>query len=421
MTHRPDLDPRSYSPGVRMARRLANGPSVAPARTTLAETLDWLVGPDALASPDLTELMEALAWRIRASGAPVSRMTAHLGTLHPQLAGMTWRWLLSDGAIEEARVPRASLALTAYTESPLVATIHQGATVHVRMDRPEEVARFPLMADLKARGLTEYVCRPIGGGGGAYNAATFATDRPGGFTADQLAALHRIYDLFGLHTERHIARTIAANVLDTYLGVSAGRKVLAGSIARGEGERIRAVIWVSDLRGFSERADRMAAEDVTALLNLYFEAMAGAVMAEGGEVLKFIGDGLLAVFPVGDDPAAAARSALAAAERANAAVARLNAGGDPALAEAPLRSGIALHLGDAFYGNVGAPDRLDFTVIGKAVNEAARVEALTKTLGRDLLVTAPVAALLGGGLEDLGAHALRGVSAPTRLFAPAGA
>jgi adenylate cyclase len=156
------------------------------------------------------------------------------------------------------------------------------------------------------------------------------------------------------------------------------------------------------------------------MLNLYFEALAGAVMRQGGEVLKFIGDGMLAVFPVGDDPAAAARAALAAAAGAFASVGALNIGAERSLAAAlPLRSGVALHLGDLFYGNVGAPERLDFTVIGRAVNEAARVEALTKSLGRDLLLTEPVAALVDAPLEDLGEHALKGVEAPLRLFAPA--
>lgn len=217
---------------------------------------------------------------------------------------------------------------------------------------------------------------------------------------------------------------IAGNVLDTYLGAAAGRRVLGGSIKRGAGEPIRAVIWASDLRGFTDLADRLDGRAMIALLNAYFERLAGAVIAHDGEILKFIGDGLLAVFPFTafPDEAKAAEEALSAAEDAQAALARLNVEAPAELAGIdgwrPLRTGIALHEGEVFFGNVGAPERLDFTVIGGAVNAASRVETLTKTLGRSILITEPVARRLARPLDPLGAHALRGVAEPVSIFSP---
>ena len=197
--------------------------------------------------------------------------------------------------------------------------------------------------------------------------------------------------------------------------------MLRGSIKRGAGEPIRAIIWASDLRGFTDLADRLDGPDMIALLNGYFECLAGAVLAHEGEVLKFIGDGLLAVFPYSAfaDEKAAAAAALAAAQGALQAIERLNE--DPqAFANIPgwrpLRTGIALHEGEVFFGNVGAPERLDFTVIGRAVNAASRVEALSKTLGRSIVVTEPVMRLLDRPLEPLGEHELRGLAAPISIY-----
>jgi adenylate cyclase len=248
--------------------------------------------------------------------------------------------------------------------------------------------------------------------------------RPGGFSESEFADIRRLFGLFALHVERHIALSLCRNVLDTYLGAAAGRRVLTGAIKRGAGEPIRAVIWASDLRGFTDLADRLDERDMIALLNAYFERLAGAVIEKGGEVMKFIGDGLLATFPFAafDSAEAAADAALAAADQAMAAIADLNRAAPAALADIagwqPLRTGIALHEGEVFFGNVGAPERLDFTVIGKAVNAASRIEALTKTLGREVLISGPVASRLARPLEDMGEHRLRGLVEPVRVFSP---
>ena len=423
-----DPAPRYYPPFVTLKRRLANGPSAAPptaspSGVTVEGIEDWLLGP-AIGETDLLVLFESLVWRMIATGLPLERASVHVGTLHPQLLGFAWNWNVADSLTDEVKVDMAALDTTQYRSNPLYHVIEHGQSFSLDPQDPATRARYPLMAELADRGLTHYLAVPLSAGGSYHNAATVATGRAGGFTPAELAGIRRILRPFALHVERHIAQQISANVLDTYLGTAAGAQVLHGAIKRGSGEAIRAVIWISDLRGFTDLTDRLPAADVLALLNAYFEQMAGSVIAHGGEVLKFIGDGLLAVFPFTSEAEGrtAAEAALAAAEQAIAAVDALSATPPPALAaiagRQPLRSGIALHEGEVFFGNVGAPDRLDFTVIGRAVNTASRVEALCKPLGREILVTAPVAARLTQSLDSLGAQSLRGVAEPIALFAP---
>lgn len=420
---RPDPAPRKYPPWVAVLRRSVRTPDEMLGGQTANGIADWLLS-DAMREGDLLVLFEMLVWRIVAMGIPLDRASLHVGTLHPEFFGFAWNWLRADGICDEVRVEEGARTSEAYRRNPLYRVIEYGETIVGLTSDPDVRARFPLFADLAAEGIEEYIAMPLGGGGAYHNAATVATRHPEGFSPENRADLERIFELFALHVERHIVLRIAANVLDIYLGHAAGGRVLAGSIKRGSGEPIRAVIWASDLRGFTALSERLAGPDMIVLLNAYFDVMAGAVMAHNGEVLKFIGDGLLAVFPYSSfpTPEAAAVSALSAAEAAVAAVARLNVEPPEELAALegwrPLRTGVALHEGDVFFGNVGAPQRLDFTVIGRAVNVASRVESLTKEVGRDVLLTEPVAALLDVPLERLGDFALRGVTGIQAVFAP---
>lgn len=374
---------------------------------------------------DLLYLFESFAWHLVAAGLPLDRLSLHAGTLHPQLFGFSWTWEKDDGFCDEVRVPEAALQSDSYQKSPLFQVIEYGETFRGRTADTVLAERYPLLHELANKGITDYAVLPIGGGTTYHNAATISTKEPGGFTAEAYSSLQRILGMFALHVERHIALRIAGNVLDTYLGRLAGRQVLDGSIKRGSGDAIRAIIWVSDLRGFTDLTDQLSGEEVTQVLNSYFECLAGTVMDHGGEVLKFIGDGLLAVFPLAatyEKTRNAAHAALAAAEQAVGGIAAINREPPEALQAIsgwhPLRTGIALHEGDVFFGNVGAPERLDFTVIGRAVNEASRVEALCKSLGRSILVTEPVARRLDHQLDDLGEHTLRGVAKSVSIFSP---
>jgi adenylate cyclase len=415
-----DPAPRRYAPSVTLVRRATRADTVVAEDVAGLEDVEaWLLG-DAAAESDTLALVPAFAWRLVAAGFPLDRMSLHAGTLHPQVYGFAWGWARGDGLCDEIRVAEDALQADAYRKSPLAGLIERGEVFDAV---PAEVAdTYPLMAELAEQGMTEYLGVPLTAFGTFHNAASVATTQPGGFSTQERATILRLLKLFALHVERHIALRIAANLMDTYLGTLAGGRVLTGGIKRGWGAPIRAVIWASDLRGFTTLADRLEGPEVTALLNAYFEALAGAVLDHGGEVLKFIGDGLLAAFPFETEAEGRemAANALTAAQAALAGLARLNAAPPPELAGIagwrPLRTGIALHDGEVFFGNVGAPARLDFTVIGRAVNEAARIEALTKDLGRDLLISAPVFARLDAELEDLGIHPLRGVAEGMHLF-----
>jgi len=367
-------------------------------------------------------LFERFVWRLVAASLPLDRASLHIGTLHPQIYGIAWNWNLDDGVCDEVKVTAAVLESDAYKKNPLYRVIEFGEAYRGDTRDAATTERHPLMADLAKQGIVDYVALPLRTGGAYHNAATVATKQEGGFSDAQIADLKWVLKLFTLHVERHIALLLAGNVLDTYLGAAAGGRVLRGSIKRGDGEAIRAVIWVSDMRGFTDMADRLGGRDTTAVLNAYFERLVEAVLSHGGEVLKFIGDGLLAVFPYAsfDDESAASRASLDAALEALDNVEELCKAPPEDLAAIdgwrPLHTGIALHEGEVFFGNVGAPDRLDFTVIGRAVNAASRIEALSKTLRYDVLVSEPVADRLEGPLVDLGEHSLRGLAEKVSIF-----
>lgn len=411
---------RVYPPGVTVLQRSQRGRSCAPPTSTIEELQRWLL-LEAAGERELLLTFEALMWRMNAAGLPIDRATLHIGTLHPQLLGFAWNWRSSDGLCDEVQVSQSTAETDAFKLNPLRRIFDQGTAVRRNPQDPAAQAEFPIMRDLAAGGYTEYLALPLGGEGFRH-AVTLSTLQASGFSDEHLADLKRVLVLFTLHVERHIAVRISTNALGAYLGPVAAAKVLNGDIKRGSGEPIRAIIWVSDMRGFTDLSDRLSGRDTTTVLNAYFEVFVGSVLAQGGEVLKFIGDGLLAVFPLGDDGCAAGNAALAAAQTAQAGLARLNSEPPSDLAAVegwrPLRAGIALHEGEVFFGNIGAPNRLDFTVIGPAVNEASRVEALQKTLGRNILITAAAARHISVPLEPLGEYPLRGVAAPIAILAP---
>ena len=419
-----DPAPRQYARAVTLVRRSARGAAVAPASCTVADLEEWLLY-EAAREPEMLLLFESFVWRIVAAGLPLDRASVHVGTLHPQLIGFSWTWLINDGLTDEVKVAEQANNSDSYRKSPLLRVFEFGETVRRDPQDPPAQIEFAIMKELAEAGICEYVAMPMNGAGTYRNAMSVATKRATGFTEIEFATIRRMLDLFALHVERHVALRIGDNALNAYLGETAAEKVLQGSIKRGSGERMRAIIWVSDLRGFTDLSGRLGDANMIALLNAYFDCLAGAVLRHGGEVLKFMGDGLLAVFPIEAEGGAkrAATAAVAAAQDALAGLDRLNADAPSPLDSFsgwnPLRTGIALHEGDVFFGNIGAPERLDFTVIGSAVNEASRVEALQKTLGRSLLITDAAARHLDIKLDDLGEHSLRGVEGTMRIFSPA--
>jgi len=278
-----------------------------------------------------------------------------------------------------------------------------------------------VLRELKAEHATDYLALPIRSvhGRNHFYMVTYVTDRPGGFAADEIADITRVSQRLAVVCDIQGLRWVATNVLNAYLGPKTGPRVLAGQIRRGTGEELLVVLWSSDLRGFTERSDRLPGDRMIAILNAVFDAQAKAIHDHGGEILKFIGDGLLAIFPIENGASAgrAATNALEAAQEALVAVRHLN--GEPSMAdEPPLEIVVALHVGTVVYGNIGAAQRLDFTVIGPAVNLVSRLEATAKTLNTPIVLSDDFARAYGKPLTSLGHYPLRGLANRRELFTP---
>ncbi len=408
----------------RVRRELVRPPDQRPAQGSApgGDDLSRLVAA-ARGADDLLGFLDRWCWDLSASGLPVARVTVSIGTLHPRFVGFGARWTQADGRTEETEVGHEVRASRMYLDSPFFRVFERGETVRRKLEPAGVENEFPVLADLKRAGMTEYVALPLLLGRINRNAVTYATDRPGGFSEDEFRRLEAFGPVLSMALERLALRGIATTLLDVYLGRGAGARVLAGEIERGSGEAIRAVIWIADLRGYTRLSDRLPAPRVIDLLNRLFERQVAAVDDAGGEVLKFVGDGLLAIFPIADverAPDACAR-ALAATAAATEGLARLNAelAGEPdALALATVT---ALHVGEVFFGNIGGATRLDFTAIGAAVNLASRLELLAKRLERRVIASADFVAAAGPaarGFLSLGFHPLRGFAEPMEAFAP---
>ena len=390
-----------------------------PLRDTVNAIADWLLGP-ALQVATGAQAVDEFAWRMLAAGFPLARLTVHSGTLHPQFLGTSLIWWRDTGQTVQTFIEHEVVDVVAYRDNPVLRVIQGGETLRRRIDVADSDLDLPILHDLKAKGCTDYLALPIAGAHGRRYAVTYTTDCVDGLSTEQVTELTHISQRMSVVCDSFMQRALMRHLLNVYLGPSAGPKVLAGQIRRGTGEELTAVLWSSDLRGFTTRSDRLPGQRMVAILNALFDAQARAIHAHGGEILKFIGDGLLAVFPI-DSPALvrdAAHNAMAAAMQGLEAVHRLV--DDPSLLGEPaLRIVVALHPGTVIYGNVGAYDRLDFTVIGPAVNLVSRVETVAKALDEPIVVTDEFAQAYSGPLRSLGIHQFRGVANPCELFAPA--
>ncbi|WP_118856919.1 adenylate/guanylate cyclase domain-containing protein [Sphingomonas mesophila] len=276
---------------------------------------------------------------------------------------------------------------------------------------------FPLFDDLAALGCTAYYADRLHSFSGLSQKLGLATDRPDGF-ADRLPELRSAIAAMSMQLNTLVERDTKQTLARVYLGDDPGERACAGMIHAGDVVSLDAAIWFSDLRGFTAGSHGVSSERLIERLNDYFGTVAGPIYAQGGEILKFIGDAVLAVFPVGEGgPRAACRAALAALERAGAELGELNRRFGEA-GEEPLEHGVGLHLGTVSYGNIGSSERLDFTVIGPAVNLASRIEGMCKELGQSVLMSSDFAAAAGIAGVDLGRHALKGIAEPVALFAP---
>jgi adenylate cyclase len=393
----------------------------------------WAVG-EGLRGTEAAPLFDGLCQRLVGAGVPLWRAFAGMRTLHPQLGGYGYTWLRHLNAIQPSQFERGDEYEQVILRGPIGHLVREAEAsagggdpwrnLRRRLAGPEAQIDLPLLDQLADAGGTDYFAEivrfgstddPSRGTGIGYS---FATDRPGGFADDDLTLLKAVLPVISLAMMTHAGHTIASGLLAAYLGADAGRRVHAGAVERGSVESIRAVLWYADMRAFTAMADATPGAAVIELVDEVFETLTASLRPRGGQVLKFLGDGVLAIFPFEDATREQiCRQALDAAAQAMHAVDQLNAArretGKPVVAV-----DLALHLGEVLYGNVGAVDRLDFTVIGPAVNEAARIETLCEPLGRKVLVSAELSAAVGEDrrLVPLGLHTLRGVREPREIY-----
>ncbi len=381
---------------------------------TMANLEDWIV-EQGLRGPDMVSLLSGFVERLTAEGVPLARAYIALPTVNPTIRAYTHAWTRTGGMMVEGVSHERNAE--AFELSPFAHMMRMDEErAYWRVDGPD-AQRFGVFEDVRQAGGVDYLARLFSFDNASAPdlrgvAFALSTHRPEGFLPDEIARIDMLLPLMGLAAYRMTLLDLTVGMLDTYVGFSAGRRVLSGEIRRGFGTTIKAALLFSDLRGFTTLADT-AGMDLIARLDRHLEAMADPVAEEGGEVLKFMGDGLLAAFAITEERsqeqacAAAIRAAQAALER-NDAVNRLE--------ETPLSLDIALHCGDVFYGNIGAAGRLDFTVIGPAVNETSRMEALCGILDSSVIMSGSVAASSPVPVRSLGHHRLRGIAAERELF-----
>jgi adenylate cyclase len=400
----------------------------------LGELPAWLTQAGLAGMPD-KDIFIGCCDRCLAAGIPLGRAHLFIDTLHPVHEGRLFRWGFNPGqaAVHEygrTSVPGLAAAAAPYLDqeateiwlrSPFYHMLETGAGLLRRRLAADNTDEFSLLPDWYAAGLTDYVAiisrfaadGNIGEMDGVYS--SWGTKEPTGFATAHIAAIERIAPYLALAIKSVSLARMTRTLMETYLGRDAGQRVLDGRIVRGIAERLDAVVWFSDLRGFTRITDT-APEQVIPLLNDYADVIVSAIEDNGGDVLKLIGDGTLAIFTA-EDRAHACEAALAAALAAREGVADLNKRRS-AQSQPVTDMYLGLHVGKVFYGNVGSRERLDFTVLGPAVNEASRIAAMCRSVDQPMLLSAAFAEVddMKRRLVSVGRYALRGVLHPQELF-----
>jgi adenylate cyclase len=392
-----------------MSRKVRAINSVPMPDTNIKEVAEWLID-GARSAPQPAQVLAQLSERLVACGIPLWRVAVFVRTLHPQVMGRRFIWRPGT-EVEASEAPFELLESADFLENPIAQVYAAGRTLRRKLADPDCAVDFPILAELRAEGITDYLASPLVFTDGAIHAVTCTTRQPGGFTDAQIGGIEAILTPLARVAEIRALRRMGSTLLDTYVGHDAGERILAGRIRRGDIEEIHAAIWLSDMRGFTALADSLPPPVLIDLLNRYFDCQVPVILEHGAEVLKFMGDGLLAIFRITGNEAEVCERALAAARRAQANIAALSDAAMPGL-----RFGLALHIGDVLYGNIGSGNRLDFTCIGPAVNCAARIEKLTSQLGRAILASGEFARHCAGEFTSLGEFRLAGFSAPQLVF-----
>ena len=396
-----------------------------PAPLNLAGVIDRIIQNGLAGLPIDAQLAEFSNF-VYGAGFPMKRVALGMRTLHPRYGALTFVWRPDDGGVASSPRERSVQETLAYQESPIRFMIETGTEMHRQRLDSDHMPAYPVYQELRDEGMTDYAGRLVkydpGSVGDTSQFGVFfscATDEPDGFDAGQLQQVFDLLPMLAMAIKSRLTFDVARTVTETYLGQDAGRRVLTGEIERGSTQTMQAVIWFCDLRGFTELADTLARDDLIELLDDYLDEMARPVHDNQGQILKIIGDGFLATFDLtattGED---VGRKALGAALELRTNFTTFNqtrqADGKPIL-----EFGLALHVGDVFYGNIGANDRLDFTVVGPAVNEASRIQDLCRPLGCHVLMSRAFRDLVATPeqtLASVGTHRLRGVRSSQELF-----
>ncbi|MEM9684756.1 MAG: adenylate/guanylate cyclase domain-containing protein, partial [Pseudomonadota bacterium] len=366
--------------------------------------------------------------RVNAAGIPLLRMHVAFNVLHPLYSGMGVTWSREAGTSHETYAHNEDeIPPETFQRSPhYYMMTHRIPLLRRRLTGPEALTDFPILTELRDLGGTDYLAFLVQFAQSDSDGilGSWLVDRDSGFTDREISALRRIQEQLAIAARMTMKTQLTENVVRTYLGQDAGMRVLSGKIRRGDGDTIPAAIWYSDLRGSTEMSETLSREAYTEVLNSYFNCMGGAVVDAGGEILDFIGDAMLAIFPIAENPdvggfteSQACQACLAASRDAARRLAEVNIR-RAAQNEADLSYGLALHRGEMMFGNIGTADRLSFSVIGPSVNQVARLQDMTKELGRPVLVSRAFADGCAGQFESLGEHRLSGVSQAMEILAP---
>lgn len=386
------------------------------------EVIRWL-NKQALTDANLEHIARGTCERLAAAGLPLARANMSFSMLHPLYRAVGYLWERNKGlSVEKHRHVRDGEA-DRFLKSPFYHLVkNELPYLRRRIDKMDGAAEFPIFEEFRELGITDYFAfmsefKPTSGQG---MIGSWASDRPDGFSDDDIKALLRIQESLAVAAKIAVKGELAHNTLTTYLGAGAGERVLSGQIKRGDGETIKAAMVVADMRDSSILAEQLGREAYIETLNTFFDGVATAFTDAGGEILSFVGDGFLGIFPSGDSPKGrreACQQAHAAAMTASSRMQEIN-GKRRKGALAEIRYGLGLHIGSVMFGNVGLPDRLAFSVFGAAVNEATRLEALTKTYKTSIVASEEFRSRCEGQWDELGSATLRGFSRPIKVFAP---
>ena len=375
---------------------------------------EWLIA-GARSAPESEQLLSELCDRLSACDIPLWRVEVFVRTLHPDVVGRRFCWR-ADKGVAVTTAPFTLSNDTPRRESLIGRVCTDGLPIRRQLFLPDCSVDFPLLRELREEGVTDFWASPLVFTDEDVHAAIWTTREPQGFTEEQMAGLETIVKPLARVAEVRALRRTATNLLDTYVGNRTGRRILAGQIRRGHTEAINAAIWLSDMRGFTALSDRIATTVMIDILNRYFDCQVPGILKRGGEVLEIMGDGLLAMFPIDHESETqkVCAEALAAGLEARTKIAAIDLTGIEGVKE--IGFGLALHVGEVLYGNIGGGNRLDFTCIGPAVNLTARLEKVASQTARTIVTSSAFAAHFESQLVPLGEFSVRGFGAQQMVF-----